>query len=116
MLPIFGIDPDLLPEYAFATKNFHSGYYLDSSELESLLGFQRKVLQDYFTDVQNSVSAFRRLFVRMIPKSVVRKWLLDLSEPLKAVKDNDIDLIKRFYGSKDTFDRLIYGEIYPVNT
>jgi cholest-5-ene-3beta,7alpha-diol 3beta-dehydrogenase len=114
MLPIYGISPGLIPEYAFAVKNFHSGYYSDNDVLESYLGFQRKGLQEYFYDIQGKVSAFQKLFLRMVPKFLIRNWILRLSEPLKAVKENDHSSIKRFYGSIETFQELFSGTVQPA--
>lgn len=106
MLPLFGLAPDILPEHTFATKNFHSGYYSDGDKLDALLHFRRKDLKDYFIKVRNSISPLKKYLVGMIPRFVVRSWLIRMSEPLKAVRQNDLDLISRFYGSLEEYMRL----------
>ena len=106
MLPLYGLAPDTIPEHAFATRNFHSGYYADGDELDALLGFRQKGLKDYFETVKNSVSSLNRFLVGLIPEFIVRKWLLRMSEPLKAVEKNDLELISRFYGSLENFEHL----------
>ncbi|MCJ7622821.1 MAG: NAD(P)-dependent oxidoreductase [Anaerolineaceae bacterium] len=106
MLPLFGLPPDTIPEHAFATRNFHSGYYSDGDELDALLGFRRKGLQDYFNKIRNNISPLKRYLVGMIPETIVRNWLIRMSEPLKAVRENNLDLISRFYGSLEEYMRL----------
>ncbi len=106
MLPLFGLAPDIIPEHAFATRNFHSGFYADGDELDALLGFRRKSLHDYFNTVRNSTSPLKRFLVGMIPRFIVRNWLIRMSEPLKAVSENNLDLISRFYGSLEDYMRL----------
>jgi nucleoside-diphosphate-sugar epimerase len=99
-MEITGVNPDALPEYAFATQNFHSGYYADGDDLESILHFRRKTLADHYAKVAASIPSWRRAFNRLIPTSVTRRYLESLSEPLKALRENDTALIERFYGSQ----------------
>ena len=106
MMPIFGVKPNAIPEYAFATQNFHSGYYKDGDKLNQILHFQRHSLEDYFQIVREGVSPLQRFFVRIIPSSIVRAWMLHMSEPFKAIKENNQELIKRFYGSRKAFELL----------
>ena len=103
MLSIFGLNPRALPENAFATRNFHMGYYVDGDRLESLLHFQRSGLKDHFAAVRRTTSAAQRFFVKLVPTRIVRSYLLKLSEPLRAIKENNVALIRRFYGSRDAF-------------
>jgi len=107
MFPLWGLRPDLLPEYAFATRNFHSGYYADGDELNDLLNFRRKTLQDYLDTVSSTISPIQRSLVRMLPRFAIRDWLLRMSEPLEAIKNNNEELIARFYGSRDAFQELV---------
>ena len=111
MLPLFGLPPDTIPEHAFATRNFHSGYYADGDELDTLLGFRRKGLEDHFETVKNGISRLNRFLIGLIPEFIVRKWLMRMSEPLKAVKENDLNLISRFYGSLEDYERLSGTEL-----
>jgi hypothetical protein len=99
-MEITGVNPDALPEYAFATQNFHSGYYADGDDLESILHFRRKTLADHYAEVAAGIPPWRRALNRLIPASVPRRYLESLSEPLKALRENDTALIERFYGSQ----------------
>lgn len=104
---IWGLDPGILPNYAFAIQNFHSGYYADSHHLNEILHFQKKNLQDYYIQLRNMVSPMQKVLLQLIPKSIIRKWLLNMSEPLKAIKVNNEELIERYYGSRKKFYEMI---------
>ncbi len=103
MLSIFGLNPKAIPENAFATRNFHMGHYVDGDELESLLHFQRGGLKEHFAAVRQKTSACKRFSVKLVPTRIVRSYLAKLSEPLRAVKENNDALIRRFYGSREAF-------------
>ena len=107
MFPIWGLRSDILPDYAFATQNFHSGYYADGENLNKILQFRRRTLKDYIDAMKTRISPFQRLLVQSLPRPLVRSWLLKMSEPLKAVREGDESLISRFYGSRAVFERLI---------
>jgi cholest-5-ene-3beta,7alpha-diol 3beta-dehydrogenase len=107
MLPLFGLDPLVIPEYAFALKNFHSGYYADGDEVEESLQFRRKTLCDYFESARKSISPWQRLGIRSVPKPIVRAYLERMSAPLQAIKACNLQLIARFYGSREAFERLL---------
>lgn len=107
MLPIFGLKTDLLPEQAFATDNFHSGYYGDGHELNALLQFQHSRLAEYFDDMRRRVSAFQRTLVRLLPQALVRFHLLRMSEPFRAIRKDDHELICRFFGSRQALEELL---------
>jgi nucleoside-diphosphate-sugar epimerase len=106
-LPLFGVTPAVLPEYAFAIQNFHSGYYTDGHKLNDLLGFQRKSLHDYLVEVRAMVSPFQKTLIKMLPGRLVRNYFLRMSEPLQAIRENNQELITRFYGSREAFENLL---------
>ncbi len=106
MLPIFGVSPAALPAYAFATRNFHSGYYADGDRLEALLRFRRKTLADYLADLRASISPLSRALVNRIPRALIRGYFERMSEPLRAIRENNQALIERFYGSRRAFEQL----------
>jgi nucleoside-diphosphate-sugar epimerase len=110
MLPMWGLSTGVLPDFAFATRNFHSGYYVDGDPLNQILNFRRKTLQDYFDTMRKRISPFQRILVRSIPQFFIRYWLLKMSEPLKAIKENNENLIQRFYGSREAFEHLLTRE------
>ncbi len=110
MLPLWGLDANILPDYAFATRNFHSGYYLDGNELDEILHFRRKTLQDYLRSMRRRISPLQRLAVRLVPRSIIRAWMLKMSEPLQAIRQNNENLVRRFYGSQAVFDSIFQKE------
>jgi len=116
MFPLWGLDAGILPDYAFATRNFHSGYYLDGDELDQILHFRRKTLQDYLRTMGECVSPMQRMAVGVIPKSIVRAWMLKMSEPLQAIRQNNDGLVRRFYGSKEIFDSIFQREILGLGS
>jgi len=106
MLPLFGLDASAIPEHAFALKNFHSGDYADGDELDRLIRFRRRTLKDYYQAVSRRISPVQRFLVRLIPVAIVRHTLERMSEPLRAIRENDTKLINRFYGSSQAFHQL----------
>ncbi len=109
MFPMWGLDAKILPDFAFATQNFHSGYYTDGDALEKILKFRRTTLPDYFDTVREKISPLQRVFVKSLPNFMIREWLLRMSEPLQAIKENNEKLIARYYGSREAFNQLVRG-------
>ncbi|MEA3349265.1 MAG: hypothetical protein U9Q82_01445, partial [Chloroflexota bacterium] len=95
-----------LPEHAFATRNFHSGDYADGDELNAILHFRRKSLKDYYDAARDRISPLSRFLVGLVPKFMIRRYLIRMSAPLKAIKENDTKLIERFYGSRRAFENM----------
>lgn len=114
MFPLWGLELNLLPDYAFATRNFHSGFYMDGDELDNLLHFRRKTLQDYLDAMRVRISPIQRRLVQTLPKSIVRAWMLKMSDPLKAIRENNEELVNRFYGSREVFECLFQGDSLQV--
>jgi nucleoside-diphosphate-sugar epimerase len=114
MLPMWGLDSEVIPDFAFATQNFHSGYYQDGDLLNRILNFQKKTLQDYYHSVRLSVSPFQRLLVRCLPRFLIRYWFVKMSEPVKAIKENNETLIQRFYGSREAYNLLLKKDLRLV--
>jgi len=106
MMPLYGVDPETIPEYAFATRNFHSGFYKDGDKLEKILHFQKHTLGNHINTVKENVSPFQRFMIHMIPRFLIRAWMLHMSEPFKAIQENNQKLIARFYGSRNVFENL----------
>ena len=113
-MELVGINPEALPEHAFATQNFHSGYYADGDDLENILHFRRKTLDDFYTFVVERTPLWRRWLNRLIPASLIRRKMESLSEPLQAIQEGDEELIARFYGSREAYEEyrasLLTGE------
>lgn len=93
---IFGLGKLTFPEKAFAEKNFHCGYYADGINLENILHFRQDTIDDYFERLKQHISPLKRALTSIV-KIPVKKFLLKHSEPLKAFKEKDLELIERFF-------------------
>ncbi len=79
----FGLgDSSFLPPEAFATSNFHCGWYADSDQAEELLGFRRKTLEDYYEEVRWETRLIAPFATLAGP--VVRRWLINKSPYLNG--------------------------------
>jgi len=66
MFGLFGLkNSRALPDSVFAKGGFHCGWYADSDEAESVLHFQRKTIEDYYSEVKQETAA-RRFFARLV--------------------------------------------------
>lgn len=93
---IVGLNFSKLPEKAFADQNFHCGYLKDAGELEDILHFQRDTLEDYYDNARKNTGLLKKSLARLF-SSRAMKDMLDQSDPLNALKENDKELIIRFY-------------------
>lgn len=84
------------PEKTFAEKNFHCGYMVDSDVLEDILHFRRHTLADYYRLNREAVPAIRK-FLTMPFKGLIKFFLRQMSEPLRAFKRNDKKEMQRFF-------------------
>jgi len=94
---IFGLGELDFPEKAFAEKNFHCGFYEDGDDLENILHFRRDTLEDYFEMEKEKVSAIEKFGAALLKKPI-KYFLLKKSEPLIAIKENDEEMKKQFFG------------------
>lgn len=93
---IFGLGKLNFPKNAFADKNFHCGYYEDGDVLEKTLNFRDDTLEDYFKMEAEKVSPITKIAASIFKKPV--KWyFLKQSEPLEALKTNNIERIKHYF-------------------
>lgn len=93
-----GIDFSLVPEKAFAERNFHCGYYADSGELDSILHFQRDCIRDLYSRMEQKVPPPQRFFSHMFQRIIVSE-LVKRSAPWKARKELASATAKRFFRS-----------------
>jgi nucleoside-diphosphate-sugar epimerase len=96
MFDIYGLDYKYINKRAFATQNFHCGYYEDTDKLNNILHFQRDTLDSYFDKVDKETNKFVKFLTKLFSKPVIF-FLNKTSEPLKALKNSNINLIKRFF-------------------
>ena len=80
---IQGLNNLNLPPKAFASKNFHCGYYADGDKLEELLHFRSENLQDYFSQMEGRQTVFGRGLTTLL-NPIIRMILLKQSDPWKA--------------------------------
>lgn len=99
---IFGLGTLSFPKEAFATANFHCGYYTDGDTLENILHFRQDNLESYFAGVKKSITALQRSATLLV-KSIVKRALLKQSEPLHAIQQNNKALVERFFGLRGAF-------------
>lgn len=93
---IYGLGEFTFPDKAFAEKNFHCGYYADGDDLEEILHFRQDSLADYFQYEKENFSSFKKFGASLLQKPI--KWyLLQQSEPLEALKNDDKELKQQFF-------------------
>ena len=84
------------PDKTFAEKNFHCGYMMDSDDLEHILHFRKHTLIDYYRLNKEAVPVIRKYLT--IPfKGLIKFFLRQMSEPLRAYKSNDSKELERFF-------------------
>ncbi len=93
---IFGLGELNFPKNSFAENNFHCGFYADGDDLENILHFRRDTITTYFLAVKKSVSPLKRFFASLF-KGIIKRQLLKQSDPLRAIKNQDKDLIIRYF-------------------
>ncbi len=99
MFKIYGLQIKYLKNVAFATQNFHCGYFLDSDKLEEILHFRKNSLEDYYNIVNNDTKGIIRFLAKIFSQPIIY-FLNKKSEPLIALKKKDKNLITRFFGNK----------------
>ena len=93
---LYGLGDLNFHKKAFATKNFHCGYYEDGYLLNDILHFRKNTLIDYFKAVKNSIPLYQKASTFLL-KPIIKKYLLGKSEPYQAYINNDTDQINRFF-------------------
>ncbi len=94
---IVGLKKLDFPKYAFATTNFHCGYYADGNQLEQILHFRKQTLQDFYNAYRKETSPFMKKTTSLLSFLIKRK-LLKHSEPYEAYREKDQILLQRFFG------------------
>lgn len=94
---VMGMDFSRLDENAFATRNFHCGFFADSNELEELLHFQRDSVESYLDWIARSLPLPRKMLITLSRNRAVR-FMQRRSDPLKAMKTGNDMMIRRYFG------------------
>ncbi|WP_329903779.1 NAD(P)-dependent oxidoreductase [Porphyromonas pogonae] len=93
---IFGLGKLDFPLGAFAIRNYHCGYYADGDNLEDILHFRKDTLGDYYHKVEKNASWFKKLGALTF-SDLIKKVLLQKSEPYVAFKQGDAIKMKKFF-------------------
>lgn len=94
---IMGLGKLKFPKIAFATQNFHCAYYQDGNDLEKILHFRNDTIETYFHNLKNNSKTILKIITKII-SPIIKLIMLNKSEPYKAVKNNNTEDIKRFFG------------------
>lgn len=95
-----GLDFSLVPEKAFAERNFHCGYYADSGDLEEILHFQRDCIRDLYARMEERVPNSQRFFSRVFQRIIISE-LLKRSDPWKARKELASAAARKFFYAEE---------------
>lgn len=101
---LYGLGALNFPPYAFAQQNFHCGVLADGDILENILHFRHDTLETYFSQTKHSIHFITKLSCFLF-RAIIKRSLLKQSEPLNAVRTNNVSLIERFFGLKN-LDRI----------
>lgn len=100
---IYGLGKLNFPEQAFASHNFHCGRMADGDELAAIVPFRKDDLNTYYKQVENKVSKTQKILTLMLAPFF--KWyLLRQSEPYKAYKNKDKQMLQRFFKPGNTME------------
>ena len=91
-LKTFGIDPAVLKDELFATKDFHCGFYADGHQLNDLLHFQNGSIDKYFRELESNISMIQKVFYRILPNYFIQKYFERMSEPYQIMKTGNQEL------------------------
>jgi len=90
----------------FATRNFHCCWYEDSNVLNEYLGHWRQSLEDHYRQVEASIPWYLKYGARIAPPFVVKAFMKRMAEPLHWIKNNDVEKIKAFFGSREAWEDI----------
>lgn len=97
---LFGLGKINFPLHTFAQRNFHCGLLKDGDILENILHFRNDTLDSYFKETQHSIPFTTKLMGTLF-RGIIKRVLVNQSEPLRALKTNNKELINRFFVRKE---------------
>lgn len=97
---LFGLGKINFPLHTFAQKNFHCGLYKDGEILENILHFRNDTLDSYFEETKHSIPFITKL-MGILFRVIIKRILLNQSEPLRALKTNNKEMISLFFLKKE---------------
>ena len=93
-----GLGKPNFPLKTFAEKNFHCGFYADGNVLEEITKFRKDTLIDYYKMNEESIPFFQKKSASLL-KKVIKYFIQKQSEPLKAFREKDQQLMNRFFNT-----------------
>ncbi len=93
---IMGLKKLDFPSQAFASRNFHCGFYKDQNQLEHLLQFQTDALDDYYQLLEQQQPPLRQAIISLFHRPI-KKTLLKKSDPFRAYQKGEGLLFRRFF-------------------
>jgi len=97
---LFGLGKVNFPHNTFAQRNFHCGIMKDGDILENILHFRNDTMDSYFKETKLSIPFMTKIF-SILFRVIIKQILLNQSEPLRAIKTNNYQLISHFFLKKD---------------
>jgi len=82
---ISGLGNQPFPIQAYATADFHCGYYEDSEVLNQILDFQKENINDYYEQFENEMGQVK-ISLAKIFRFFIIKYFLNKSDPYKKYK------------------------------
>lgn len=93
---IYGLGEFDFPSRAFATKNFHCGYFIDGDDLDDIVHFRSDTLVDYYYQLSRHIPMIQKVATQFFAEQV-KSYLLHLSEPYAAWKTRDVTMMRHFF-------------------
>jgi nucleoside-diphosphate-sugar epimerase len=90
----------------FALRNFHCCWYADSHILNEYLGHWRHSLEDHYTQVEEALHMYAKWSLKALPSSIVRGYLKRMADPLKWIKNDEVEKIDAFFGSREAWENI----------
>jgi hypothetical protein len=90
----------------FALRNFHCGWFADSQVLNNYLGHWRQTLEDHYTQVIENVPFSLKVGTQIAPEFLVRAYLRRMADPLKWIKQGDMEKVKAFFGNRSAWEAM----------
>ncbi len=91
-----------------AARNFHCGWFYDSSVLNSYLDFQYEGFEEFFSKLDRKFWYFKfgKPFPRLIAKFAIKPLLKTVNAPLYWVNNNMTARVIAFFRSKKDFELI----------
>lgn len=92
-----GLGAPSFPPRAFATRNYHCGFYGDSSELDRILHFRSDDLNACMEEIQSRFKPAKRVVYQLL-KHTIHANLLRSSSPYRAYITANRRLVEYYFG------------------